>query len=164
MKNSSITLTAILIISLISVVLFFKNETYTPRNMTEIKEYLYPMNVIYGKNTNYFIEEKRKEKRIKILLYGGVPILILSIFYFYLKSSEDKNDPIKNLHKLKEKQILTDSEFKEKVAEAEKKEILKSQKKEIDKLIAELNNLRDKGILTESEYKIKLNKIRTKNL
>ena len=86
--------------------------------------------------------------------------------YFSTKSAEDKKDPIKNLQKLKENKILTDSEFKEKVEETKKivreQQIIKNRKKESDKLIAELNNLRKKGILTESEYQEKLIKIREK--
>ncbi len=112
------------------------------------------------------LELRKSKQRNKILMIGGGILAFIAIIFFVTKSNEDKKDPIKNLATLKDRNIITQSEYEDKLRQSKEVEqnnkILENKKKEYKKLLSELNNLKAKGILTEEEYQQKLNKIKEK--
>ena len=108
------------------------------------------------------MERKKSKEQNKILMIGGGVLAVFVIGFLIIKSNENKKDPIKNLETLKMKNIISQSEFKEKIKQSKEIENENRKKKESKKLVAELDNLKAKGILTEQEYQQKLIKIQEK--
>ena len=104
---------------------------------------------------------KKSKERNKILMIGGGFLSIFLIAFFLTKANEDKKDPLKNLEILKNNNIISQSEYDEKV---HRSKIIGDKKKEFQKLLAELDNLKAKEILTDEEYQQKLIKIKEKKL
>lgn len=174
MKPSQIIGILILLVAVISIVVFVKNEN------KEVEE---AYNTSTGKMETYDpetfgkgygatrmseerMEIRKSRERNKILMIGGGILAVIIIIFLTIKSSENKKDPSKNLAILKDKNIITQTEYEEKLEHSKnvesEKRILETKKKEYKKLVSELDNLKAKGILTEEEYQQKLIKIKEK--
>lgn len=71
-------------------------------------------NFAFGANHSLSVEIVRKEKNKKILLTGGGFFAAILVVFMFVRSNENKNDPIKNLKELRQKNIISESEYKEK--------------------------------------------------
>ncbi len=174
MKPSQIIGILIFLVIGISIVVFVKNEK------KEVKE---AFNTSTGKMETYdpetfgkgygvtrmseeSMEIRKSKERNRILIIGGGIFAIVFIIFFVTKSSEDKKDPEKNLAILKDKNIISQAEYEEKLSQSKivenEKRIQEAKRKEYKKLVAELDNLKAKRILSEQEYQEKLIKIKEK--
>lgn len=166
MKSSKIILIIAIIASIVAIVVYLKNKNSTFKDFE-----LYPES--YGTHAKPSIEVqkniyefRKEEKKAKILKVGTGILAVIIIGYIIVKFSENKKDPLKNLATLKDKNIISQSEYKEKIEHSKKvekeKRIFETKKREYKKLVSELDNLKAKGILTEEEYQEKLIKIKEK--
>jgi hypothetical protein len=166
MKNSSIFGIFIIIIVIISSILLFRNEKANPRSLEDINKFTNHTYYILNESLLHSIEFARRDNRNRILIWGGISFILCSVSYFGLKKMENKKDPQKNLKKLRDNKIISDSEYEEKVTQSnlvlERKKSKTKQKKKSKKLILELQSLKDQGIISEREYNEKLIKIREK--
>ncbi len=174
MKPSKIIGIVIFLVIGIAVVVFVKNENKEVKkafNTSTGKMETYDPET-FGKNSGVtrMSEEsmniRKSKERNNILMIGGGILAVIVIGFLMTKSNENKKDPVKNLEILKEKNIISQSEYDEKIEHSKKvenqKKIQESKKREYKKLVAELDNLKAKGILTETEYQEKLIKIKEK--
>jgi len=178
MKSSQVIVIIILIVAGFSIFFFVKNqnkkvirainengqnEVYKPQNE---KAYSKGFSRSVVRTTEESFEMEKSKERNKILLTGGGILVAILVVFMVVKSNENKNDPIKNLENLKQKKIISESEYQEKIEHYKKVEnknrVLESKKREYKKLVSELDNLKAKGILTEEEYQQKLIKIKEK--
>lgn len=136
-----------------------KMETYDPETYGGAGGIIHEM-------SEESMQLRKSKERKKILLIGGGILTISLLLYSSNKTSEIKNDPIKNLEYLKNKNIISKTEFEEKRKQAEKieseKKIAEAKNKELQKVISELANLKRQGILTEKEYQDKIKQIKDK--
>lgn len=136
-----------------------KNDNYGSYN--NYNKYQYYQRQENGNTlVNSISEKKAKQIKNAPKINGAIIGLILVILFFVVLHYEDKNDPIKNLEELKENNLITQSEFEDKVKIAKNKKIENIEMKKQEKLINELKNLREKGILTETEFEEKLSKVK----
>lgn len=165
MKSSEIIAIVALIIAIAVIGIFLNNEN------SKFKDFkMYPDREEYAKPSidvrKQMFENRKDENRNEILMVGVGILAVIIIGFIIVKADENKKDPVRNLATLKDKNIITQSEYKEKIeysrnTEIEKR-ILETKKREYKKLVSELDNLRAKGILTEEEYQQKLIKIKEK--
>jgi len=71
MKSSTVLLILTIVIALATISLFVRNETYTPRGVSEISDYTGGGSVFINEGLPSTIEMYRSNKRNKILLIGG---------------------------------------------------------------------------------------------
>lgn len=155
MKGSNIIIILILIVSSVTAFYVIQNNEKT----------------VFDFHTNGVYDDKGRLKTFgqdkadasnRILLKGGIAIVLLLIFYFYTADQESKVDPIKNLESLKNNSIITNEEFDNKVFEAKNLKQKAIVDKERKKIQSELENLKTKGIINESEYLEKVKMIQDK--
>lgn len=112
------------------------------------------------------VEIIRKEKNKKILQTGGGFFVAILVAFILVRSKENTNDPARNLEKLRQKNIISESEYKAKIQHAKnqglEKRALQKKEREYKKLVSELDSLKAKGIISEDEYQQKLIKVREK--
>jgi len=165
MKSSKIivTIALIIVIAIIGVFLKNKNSKFKDYEMyPESKGQAYAKPSVEVQKRSY---EYDKEKKNNAILKVGAGIFAVIIIGFIIaKSSENKKDPIRNLATLKDKNIISQSEYDEKIERTKEiqneRKSSEIRKREYNKLVAELENLKAKGILTEEEYQQKLIKIK----
>lgn len=167
MKNSNLLIFIVLVV----IVMAIQNQNkkvFKARNIDtgKVEAYHEPIGNSLYRTTEESFEKEKQENLTKMLLIGGGAILVLGFITFYLKSGEDKVDPIKNLNNLKAKEIITQTEFDQKVLEARdiesKKRIEYENEKQTKKLFSELENLKEKGIISQIEFDNKKDLIRKK--
>jgi len=138
------------------------------RPIEEYKKYTNVVNrgtYIFNEMVNHeaVIKIYQERKRKEILTTGGVISTIFFVLFIIVLLYENKTNPKKNLDSLRKNNIISESEYKDKIEETERLKIankdIKRRKKEYEKLLTELNNLKAKGILSEDEYNEKLLKI-----
>ena len=114
----------------------------------------------YSNSVNNISDEEANKKMNAPYINAGMIGVILVILFFVLKINEDKTDPIKNLERLKDNNLISESEFEEKIEITKNIKYEKYKIKKQNKLIKEITNLKEKGILTELEFQDKLEKIK----
>ena len=181
MKVSQVLLTIMLIILGITIFFFIKNENRARSiiedlkngqvSIDDIRDYRDPdhigvSNFSFSANHIYSIELVRKENNKKILQRGGGFFVAILVVFILVRSNENKKDPTKNLEKLRQKNIISESEYEAKIQYAKnlglEKRTLQIKEREYKKLVSELNNLKAKGIISEDEYQQKLITVREK--
>lgn len=181
MKVSQILMIAILIVAGITIYSFIKNEKTATSLIDDIKqgkmslnayrEYTSPeqvgvANFAFSANHSLAVELERKERNNRILSTGGGVLAVILVVFMLVRSYENINDPTKNLEKLRQENIISESEYEAKIQYAKnlglEKRTLQIKEREFKKLVSELDNLKAKGIISEDEYQQKLITIREK--
>jgi len=165
LSNIILTITLLIILGVIGIYVNNENSEFKDFEMyPELKGQAYSLPPIDVQKRTF--EFKKTEKRNEILKTGGILILLSILTYGGIAIFENKKDPKRNLATLKEKNIITQSEYDEKIEHSKKvaneKKALGIKKREYKKLVSELDNLKAKGILSEEEYQEKLIKIEEK--
>ncbi|MDX1718827.1 MAG: hypothetical protein R3353_01605 [Salegentibacter mishustinae] len=179
MKVSQILLVLMLTVIGFTIFFFIKNENRAKSIIEDLKNGQIPINDIrdykdekdrgvspfaFGADHIQTVEIHREKKNKKILQRGGGFFIAMLVVFLLVRSNENKNDPTKNLEKLRQKNIISEFEYKTKIQKAKNLELEKKaiqiKEREIKKIISELDNLKSKGIISENEYQQKLIKIR----
>lgn len=171
MKVSNIILIGALIILAVVLYHFVKNENrevYRSYNISTGKHETYdPETKESGSGLIKMSEDRmndlKSKQRKKLLVITGVLGTLIIVVFVLAKQKENRIDPIKNLDNLKEKNIISQDEYNDKIVESQRLKKLKKEEaikeKEKKKLIEELKNLKTNGLLSEQEFSEKLEKI-----
>ncbi|TBW30007.1 SHOCT domain-containing protein [Gramella sp. KN1008] len=181
MKVSQILMIIMLTVIGITILFFIKNENRAKSIIEDLKNGQIPINDLrdykdekdlgvspfaFGANHILSVEIVRKEKNNKILQRGGGFFVVILVVFMLVRSNENKKDPTKNLEKLRQKNIISESEYQAKIQYAKnlglEKRAKQIKEREIKKLVSELDSLKAKGIISEDEYQQKLIKVREK--
>jgi hypothetical protein len=152
MKTSSFAMIIFILVLTGTIVLLILNESANPRSLSDISSYTGTYNIYPGTNVNRLISETKTENRNLILLTGGILSILAFVFLISSANHEDKNDPEKNLEKLKSQGIFSEDEI------LDKKEVANQRilEKKLNESINALKRLKKSGILTDAEYQEKL--------
>ena len=181
MKVSQVLMILISIVIGSTIYFFIKNEEKAKSIIADFENGKLPINeyreykgenqygvsnFAFGANHSATIEIYRKKKNKKILQTGGGFSIAILIAFMLVKSYENKNDPKKKLEKLRQKNIISESEYREKVQHFKnfkfEKRTEEIKQREFNKLVTELDYLKGIGIISEDEYQQKLIKIKEK--
>lgn len=147
MKPSSIVLIIIFLVIGFGIYKVVENNNKNPWEFYD--------RAIYERDMQSY-EKDKNDKQNKLILFGILGAIGVSIIYYFVKESDNKKDPEKNLDKLLENNIINKKEYEEKKMRIELANVEKYKIKEKNKIIQELNNLKLNNIITEQEYNSKL--------